>query len=89
MLNAFHRSGVSRQCLLLLRKPFTIGINYEISNIDKSGLKKYGPTWPSPDELKVIELKKEPISPLTHQLRSMIKVQGPLSVHDFMSQVGV
>mmetsp|Transcript_8648 Transcript_8648/g.12918 ORF Transcript_8648/g.12918 Transcript_8648/m.12918 type:complete len:489 (-) Transcript_8648:63-1529(-) len=54
--------------------------------IDTSGLIDFGPKWPSPLELKDIEAKKEPLTPLVKHLRSIIQIRGPISVHDYMSQ---
>jgi hypothetical protein len=56
-------------------------------SIDRSGLIQHGPKWPSKEEIEVINQKKEPLVPLVEQLRSIIKVKGPISVHDYMAQV--
>jgi hypothetical protein len=56
-------------------------------SIDRSGLIQYGPKWPSKEEIEASNQKKEPLVPLVEQLRSIIKVKGPISVHDYMAQV--
>jgi hypothetical protein len=57
-------------------------------SIDKSGLMKTGSRWPTQIELNSIEKNKEAATPLVKYLRSIIQVRGPMSVHDYMSQVG-
>jgi hypothetical protein len=56
-------------------------------SIDRSGLIQYGPKWPSNEEIIAISQKKEPATPLVQQLRSLIKVRGPITVHEYMAQV--
>ena len=55
--------------------------------IDKSGLMKSGSKWPTPVEWTTIEKNKEISTPLVKHLKSIIKQRGPMSVHDYMSQV--
>lgn len=54
--------------------------------VDTSGLLNIGNKWPSKEELIKIESFKEPITPLVLELRNIIRLRGPLSVHDYMSQ---
>jgi SAM-dependent MidA family methyltransferase len=55
-------------------------------SVDSSGLLSIGSNWPSAEELRHIELSKEPLTPLVKELRSAIRLRGPMSVHEYMSQ---
>lgn len=58
-------------------------------SIDRSGLLRFDNIWPTNDEILRVSEKKEPPTPLVEQLRNIIKVRGPITVHDYMAQVTI
>jgi hypothetical protein len=87
----------------LFRRAFSSDLNFSSSkafekgytrktdtvSIDKTGLMQFGSTWPTDEDIKEIEKKKEKKTPLVDYLRRLIQVRGPISVHDYMSQVTI
>ena len=79
-----HRAGIIRRIYRQTTiRNSSIGRKTTRFSVDRKGLINFEPEISNSNEVAVV---KEPISPLGKDLRSYIKLKGPITLHDYMAQ---